>query len=170
MGAPYHRLGRIVRTHGLEGEVYVASCGDLASSVEKDVWVVPPSADGAVARRMTDVRPTPRGTLLKIAGVETVAGAHELVGRWLLARGEGPPWETTGDSPIGVRVRDAERGEIGSITDVIVTGANDVYVVEGGPFGQVLVPVIEEVVIGMTKDGTTLEVRLLPGLIDEGTS
>jgi len=64
-------------------------------------------------------------------------------------------------------VIDDERGLIGTVDDVIITGANDVWIVDG-PFGEVLIPVIEDVVHEIDEDAMTARVTLLPGLIEEG--
>jgi 16S rRNA processing protein RimM len=63
-------------------------------------------------------------------------------------------------------VFDGERGLIGEITDVIITGANDVWVIEG-PFGEVLIPVIDQVIGDIDEEAGTVHITLLPGLIDE---
>ncbi len=68
----------------------------------------------------------------------------------------------------GLEVYDEARGYLGRISDVIVTGANDVYVVQGGPFGEVLIPAIKEVVLDVRLGEGRVEVRLIPGLIEEG--
>jgi 16S rRNA processing protein RimM len=47
---------------------------------------------------------------------------------------------------------------------VIVTGANDVWVVEG-PFGEILIPVIADVVMGVSENDGVIVVRLLDGLM-----
>lgn len=136
-----------------------------------DVWIVPPPQAGATARRITDVRPGPKGSLVRITGIETPAEAHEVVGRSLLARGEELP-VVAGDSDelTGFEVVDDRRGTIGTIAEVIETGANDVFVVEGGPFGQVLVPVIDSVVRSTDMQARVVRVTLLEGLIDEDAS
>jgi 16S rRNA processing protein RimM len=48
--------------------------------------------------------------------------------------------------------------------EVILTGANDVWVVDG-PFGEILIPVIDDVVLGTEPEGETIVVRLLDGLM-----
>jgi len=47
-----------------------------------------------------------------------------------------------------------------------VTGANDVWVVHG-PYGEVLLPVIDDVVVSFDEDAETVMVTLLPGLLPE---
>jgi len=167
MPAPYRRLGRIVKAHGTTGEVSVVQTAGLALALPlgEDVWVVPPPQRGALARRIEAVRPGPKGLLVRIVGVDTAAEAHDLCGRWLLAHGEESPLAEGPDAYLGMTVRDVKRGELGQVTDVIVTGANDVLVVEGDRYGQVLIPVIDDVMLGI--DAATITVALLDGLIDE---
>lgn len=139
----------------------------LGVSSADDVWVVPPLSSGAVAHRVTAERVTPKGVLVQLTGVEDAAVAHEAAGRWIigvgeedaLAAGERERW-------IGLTVTDRERGLLGQVSEVIVTGANDVLVVEGGPFGQVLVPVIDDVRISIDEESATITLTLLEGLID----
>ena len=170
MPAPYRRLGKITKAHGTRGEVTVAPRDGLSLSLLAgvDVWIVPPPASGAITRRITDVRPGPKGSLVRITGVESPAEAHEVVGRYLIARGEEVP--ATGSETeelIGYEVHDKKRGLIGTVAEVIETGANDVLVVEEGPFGQVLVPVIDQVIISVDQSASVVHVALLEGLIDE---
>lgn len=170
MPAPYRRLGKITKAHGTRGEVTVAPRDGLSLSLLAgvDVWIVPPPASGAIARRITDVRPGPKGSLVRITGVESPAEAHEIVGRYLIARGEEMPVAASEtEELIGFEVHDEQRGLIGTIAEVIETGANDVLVVEEGPFGQVLVPVIDQVILSVDHSASVVHVALLEGLIDE---
>jgi 16S rRNA processing protein RimM len=159
-------LGRVAKTHGLNGEVSVIMAVDLP--VERmtgiEVWFVPPPA---VVRtgRITDVRPGPKGPLFAIDTVADLATAETLRGCTVLARREDLPEAEDEHDVIGMTVIDEERGPIGEITDVIVTGANDVWVVDG-PFGEVLIPVIDQVVGEVDEDSDTVTVTLLPGLIE----
>jgi 16S rRNA processing protein RimM len=90
-----------------------------------------------------------------------------LAGRWILARESDLPEPVAGaDDLIGMEVVDTVRGAIGTVTDVIVTGANDVLVTDGPAYGQVLVPVIDDVVFEIDRDAGTISVALLDGLID----
>jgi 16S rRNA processing protein RimM len=95
--------------------------------------------------------------------------AGEVAGRWLIAMGaEVPAGPPSSADLIGLQVTDATRGLIGMVTDVIVTGANDVLVVCGDTYGEVLVPVIDDVIVRIDHTQGAIAVRLLPGLIDEG--
>jgi 16S rRNA processing protein RimM len=67
---------------------------------------------------------------------------------------------------IGVEV-ETESGEgLGRVTEVLETGANDVYVVRG-PRGEVLIPGIESVVRELDVEAKRMVVSPLPGMLDD---
>ena len=129
------------------------------------VWFVPPP-DIVRTARIESVRPGPKGPLVAFAGIDDVAKAAELRGCRVLAAAEEVPEIEEPDDLTGYRVVDASRGDIGAISDLILTGANDVWVVQGR-FGEVLVPVIDEVVEAVDARSREIRVRLLAGLIDD---
>jgi len=168
--AAFVPLGRIVKTHGLQGEVSVAETGrlPLERAVGLTVWLVPPPA-GVRSATVTAVRPGPKGPLVKLSGVDDPDTAATLRGANLSARAGDLPDDALEEEPdpVGLAVRDADRGDLGTVEDVIVTGANDVWVVRGGRFGEVLIPVIEQCIASVDWDAMTADVRLLPGLIED---
>lgn len=168
---PFTAIARVIKTHGVAGEV---SCAELEGPLEDlpgglEVWFVPPPGH-IRSGRLDSVRPGPKGSLVTVRGVESIEAARALQGTVMLARTADLPqgWLLEdAPSPTGLSVVDTDRGFIGVVTDVIVTGANDVWIVDGGPFGQVLVPVIDDVILEVDEEAGYATVRLLPGLIDE---
>jgi 16S rRNA processing protein RimM len=67
---------------------------------------------------------------------------------------------------IGLRVVTTTGRELGSISEVLQTGANDVYVVKGER-GETLVPVIGEVIEEIDVLGGLVSITPLPGMLDE---
>ena len=65
---------------------------------------------------------------------------------------------------IGLRVI-ADQIEIGRIKEVLQTGANDVYVVEGDEFGEVLIPAHEETIVNIDFEAKTVTMSLPEGLL-----
>jgi 16S rRNA processing protein RimM len=165
--AAFVEIGRVSKTHGLNGEVSVIVAGHLApgSLLGLEVWFVPPTP-GIRCTRITKVRPGPKGPLFSFEDVRDVAVADSLRGCTVLAEAVSVPSPEDEFDPIGFSVVDARRGSLGTVTDVIVTGANDVWVVEG-PFGEVLLPVIGDVVKEIDEDARAVRVVLLPGLLEE---
>ena len=67
---------------------------------------------------------------------------------------------------IGLRVVTAGGRDLGTVTEVLQTGANDVYVARG-PGGEVLIPAIGDVVESIDLDQRTITITPLPGMLDE---
>ncbi|MCF0146470.1 MAG: 16S rRNA processing protein RimM, partial [Eubacterium sp.] len=60
-----------------------------------------------------------------------------------------------------------EDGLLGKLTDVMQTGANDVYCVQSPVHGEVLIPAIKQCIMNVNVEGGRMDVHLLPGLIQE---
>ena len=134
-----------------------------------DVWFVPPPA-GARNGKIEDIRRGPKGPLVKVSGIDDVTAAFKLVGCQIMAKASDLPegWDEPEyeDDPIGLVVQDVVRGLLGQVVELIVTGANDVWVIDG-PLGEVLLPVIDEVVLSVDYESRKATVRALEGLLPE---
>jgi len=170
MDAPFEAVARVIKAHGLKGEVAVKPLIDLPLEhlCGTQVWFVPPPA-GVSGRELAGVRSGPKGPLLAFTPALSADEAHVIAGCTVLVRTDALPEGTLERDldPIGLEVIDELRGALGVIEDVILTGANDVWVVNGA-FGEVLIPVIDDVVTEVDEPAGVVTVRLLPGLIDEG--
>jgi 16S rRNA processing protein RimM len=67
---------------------------------------------------------------------------------------------------IGLDVRTESGESLGKVTDILRTGANDVYVAQG-PRGEVLIPAIADVVLKIDVKGGVITVRPLPGMLED---
>ena len=67
---------------------------------------------------------------------------------------------------IGMEVATDEGEVLGTLTDVLETGANDVYVVDTKKYGQVLIPAIKQCIINVNVEAEKMLVHLLPGLTE----
>jgi 16S rRNA processing protein RimM len=165
----YIAVGRIVKTHGVAGELSVAPLTSLAldEMIGDDVWIVPP-VRLARPHRISSVRTGPKGPLVVLEDVTDIEHAREMVGASLCIPGTEFPDEMLADEPscLGYAVSDEDRGDLGTVEDTIVTGANDVWVVQG-PAGEVLLPVIDDVVLDVDHDTKVVRVKVLPGLVED---
>lgn len=146
-----------------------AAGASLSSLIGVDVWFVPPSA--VRHARISGVRPGPRGQIVSFEGVTDIDSAKGLAGARVLARPADLPdgWLSGDDEDADFMdyvVTDTRHGLLGRIVETIITGANDVWVVQG-PYGEVLIPVIEEVVESTDEDAHTVTVTLIEGLLPE---
>ena len=66
---------------------------------------------------------------------------------------------------IGIKVITDENEELGTLTDVLLTGANDVYEVDTGS-KKILLPAIPSCILDVDLDKQTMLVHVLDGLLD----
>ncbi len=67
---------------------------------------------------------------------------------------------------IGLKVQDEEGTELGTVKDVIETGANDVYEVEMADGRSLLLPAIKQCILNVDVENGTMQVHVLEGLLD----
>jgi 16S rRNA processing protein RimM len=105
--------------------------------------------------------------IVKFRHVETVEQAEALRGlsAWLTRDQIGPladdRWFV--QDILGIEVRTEEGECLGTLDDVLHMPANDVYVVRGDG-GEILLPVIDDVVLAVDVEAGTMVVRLMEGM------
>lgn len=67
---------------------------------------------------------------------------------------------------IGLAAKSDDGGDLGTLTDVLTTGANDVYVIKGADGEELLVPAIRDCVREVNVEEGYVILHLLPGLRD----
>jgi len=165
------RVGRVVKTQGLKGEVRVSSAGGeaLTRSRGKLVTLMDP---GGKKRLLTveSSRSLRSLTVLAFREVKSVEEARGLVGCDLYLERTDldplPPDEFYWYQLQGLRVQTAEGKFLGTLEEVFPTGSNDVFVVrkEGK---EVLIPATDEVVTGVDLQNRVLVIHPLEGLLPE---
>lgn len=167
--SPFISVARIVKTHGVKGELSVRPDSNLPLDflLEIPVRLLPPGVNSDELR-VTSIRPGPKGPLLKLSGIDSIDVASTLRGLEIAIRESDLPeeWMEAEFDPVDFVVIDETRGELGTVREVIITGANDVWVV-GLDDKEVLIPVIEDVVLLIDHESSVIQVKLLPGLIEE---
>lgn len=165
----YELVARVGKARGLEGEVTATTAGNLPFSVYEGlhVHVVPPTLQGP---RELDVISVSKGAgntyQLRFAGIDTIDVAEQIAGRFLLADVRDLEGLDNPVLEIGRMVVDERHGELGEIREVIETAAHDVWVIDG-PYGEVLVPVVDEVIVSYPEAaGEAIRTRVMDGLIE----
>ena len=112
----------------------------------------------------------PDAVVVEIEGYDTVEAAQTLRGGFLCVdrahAAQLPEYTYFIADLIGLTVTDTEGKAYGKITDVLATGANDVYEVEAPDGRSLLVPVIPQVVCNIDFEHERIEIRPLEGLFD----
>lgn len=161
-------IGRVTGVHGIKGEVKLAPYGSL-DGVE---WGTVCLSSGAkkAQRRVKRARLHKGVWLLELEGTSDRNSAEELVGsEILIERSELPdtgPDEYYYFDLVGMEVWAEDGRLIGTVREIIATGSNDVLSVDG-PFGEVLIPAIDEVVRKVDPGASRITIRLMEGLLPD---
>lgn len=164
------RVARIVRPHGLAGEVVVRGALD-ATAMRALGRAILTRDDGRVVREVEIRGARPHGThlLVLFAGVTDVDQASELRGLWLEAERtalpDAGPDQIYHYDLLGLEVVDENGRVIGRVRSILPTGAHEVLEV-AGEAGDVLIPYHAGTVLGWDPAARRLTVRLPDGLLD----
>ncbi|HHY52500.1 MAG TPA: 16S rRNA processing protein RimM [Clostridiales bacterium] len=165
----YLECGKIVSTHGVRGEVKVQHwCDTPEFLLNFDTLYF---EQGKQPVKVEGARVHKGMVLLKLAGIDTLDAAVTLRGRILYIDREDAPEEEGRyfiQDLLGMTVSDADSGVVyGKLTDVIATGANDVYEITTPEGKKLLAPAIPQVVVETDVAGGNLRIRPLKGLFDD---
>lgn len=165
----YLAIARVLRPWGVRGELKLEVLTGFPDKLSrlKRVYVGAEASPHEVVRFRWH-----RGNLLlQLADVRDRTAAEALRDQIVqIARQDAAPLgpgEYYEHQIIGLSVVTTEGERLGQVVEVITTGANDVYVVQG-PRGEVLLPARVEVVREIDLEAGTMTVHLLPGLLPDG--
>lgn len=169
----YLKIGIITSTHALRGEVKVFPTTDDKKRFGLLKEVLVKDRSGMHPFSVERVRYFKEMVILKFEGLDTIESVQGLVKSELYVdRKDGVPLaedEYYIADLIGMRVVSADGEDYGTVSDVLQTGANDVYVVRGKKYGEILIPAIKQCIIKVDIQGGDILVDLLPGLLPEET-
>lgn len=178
----YLIVARVLRAHGVNGEL---SCEIITEFPErfqktKRVFLSPPvnpgsmeplpgSAPQPMAIKQARLAPH-RGqaeVILQFADISDRDAAEKLRG-WLVQVPEREAWKLPRGrfywhQILGLRVVTNEGETIGTVSEIIETGANDVYVVKGDGRER-LIPAVKQFVQEIAPERGEMVVSLLPGM------
>ena len=164
-----HRIGRLGKPWGHQGELTVHLDDiDLDDIVHAGSFFV--DIEGQkVPFFFSKLHDKGRDVLVKFDDFDDPQSASMLVGRdlyappGLLSDGSDESWDP--EEFIGMLVRDEEHGDLGEVVGLEGTEKNPVLVVLRGD-QEVMIPLAEEMILGVDPEENTLLVRTPPGLID----
>lgn len=150
MSQGYKVIARVVKTHGIKGEVVAVPANGLPAVLSQglNVCVLPPSLRGERWHTVTNLETSEAGQLVALSGISQINDAHELVGKYLLAKVsdiELPEYYDELDELMGLEVRDERLGSLGAVTEVLQGSMQDILVVTSER-GETLIPAVEDLV------------------------
>jgi 16S rRNA processing protein RimM len=159
--------GRVMRPHGVRGELLVEPVSDLMRSLQAgtQVFLGPRHKPAKVA----SARLHGRRWLVRLDGCDDREDAELWRGAALGVRVDDLPPLPEGEyfywQILGMQVVTEDGRVLGRIDEILETGANDVYIVRSPDQPEVLLPAIQSVVRQVDLIAGKMKVHLIPGLI-----
>ncbi|PHU35099.1 ribosome maturation factor RimM [Pseudobutyrivibrio ruminis] len=168
-----YQVGSITQTHGIRGEVKVFPLTDDISRFKNmKNLLLDGGKDGYISLEVENARPQKNLVILKFKGIDNINDIEKYKGQGLYVTKENRV-ELKDDEYfiadlIGceVYVDTHSDKKFGTISDVMETGANDVYEITLENGKTVLVPAIKECILNVDIEGGRVDIHLLEGLMD----
>ena len=164
------RVGVISSTHGVRGEVKVFPTTDDPARFKKLKEVILDTGREKKTLEIEQVKFFKNQVILKFKGFNNIDEIMPYKGKDLLIpREEAVPLgenENFIADLIDMEVVTDVGKVLGTLTDVIETGANDVYAVKTPEGKEILLPAIRDCILDVNVDEKRMTVHVMEGLLD----
>jgi 16S rRNA processing protein RimM len=155
-------VGRFHRPHGIQGEIFMELMTDFPERLRrgKRLFV----GEEHRPMRLASVRQHQNGLLVSFKEYDTPEGVAELRNKMAYVTDQGLPTLPEGEyyhhQLMGLSVLDEDGKFLGVLSEILETGANDVYLVKTSEDKELLIPALESVLLEVNLEQGTLRVRL----------
>jgi 16S rRNA processing protein RimM len=165
-------IGRVVKPHGVKGKIKAEYFGEnLGRFLDYREVFIEDRKGRLKSYRIMEVTPQPPRLILRLEGIETVEEVQPLIGREILINKDALPKLEAGEyywfEILGMVVETEEGKRIGRVKEIVPTGANDVYVIEGKR-GEIFLPATDEVIERVDVEKGIIKVIRMEGLWEDG--
>ena len=164
------RVGVISSTHGLKGEVKVFPTTDDPSRFMNLQTCLLFDGKNYLDLTLERVRFFKQFVIVKFKDIDDISQIEKYKGKDLfVTRENAVPLEDDEvfvADLIGLKVVTDKEEFLGTLTDVLQTGSNDVYVVRSDGGKEILLPAIKECILDVNLENKSVKIHLLPGLLD----
>lgn len=165
------QVGVITQTHGIRGEVKVFPTTDDVNRFKKLKEVTLDNEKERLVLEIEGVKFFKQYVILKFKGLDSINDIEKYKRAKLLVNRENAVRLRKNEyfiaDLIGMEVMTDEGRRLGTLKDVLLTGANDVYVVERENGVEVLLPAIKECILEVDMEKGCMTVHVLDGLLEE---
>lgn len=166
----YLRVGVIASTHGLKGEVKVFPTTDDPERFRDLKQVFLDTGNEYKSLNVAGVKFFKNQVILRFREFNDINEIEQYKGKDLLVtRDQAVPLKENENfitDLIDMEVYTDEDKRLGILTDVLQTGANDVYVVETDKGKEVLIPAIPSCILEVNVEAARMTVHILEGLLE----
>ena len=165
----YLEAGKIVRPHGIRGEVVLEPWADSPAFLLRFKRFF--FDEGKRDAGLLSAREHKGRLLLRLQGVDTVEQAETLRGKVLyIAREDAqlPEGRYFLQDLVGLEARDVRTGQVYGVVEEVLPGvANDVYRIRGANGEEYLFPAVEEMIARTSLEEGIIELLPIPGIFDD---
>ena len=166
------KVGKLVNTHSLKGEVKVISSTDFEEQRFEKGTELLITRGNQVVKEVTveSYRIHKNNLLVKFVGIDSIEEAEKLKNLQIKIDsdniGELEENEFYFHEIIGCEVFDENGKSLGEISEILTPGANDVWVIKSQNGKEILIPYIEDVVKKIDVENKKIDIEVMEGLID----
>ena len=164
------QVGIITSTHGVRGEVKVYPTTDDPRRFRRLKEVVLDTGREKINLEIEGVKFFKQFVILKFKGLDNINDIEKYRQKSLYVTRKNAVRLQRDEyfiaDLIGLKVQDEDGTELGTVKDVIETGANDVYEVEMADGRSLLLPAIKQCILNVDVENGMMQVHVLEGLLD----
>jgi len=165
----YLRVGVITTTHGIRGEVKVFPTTDDPNRFKELKQVFLDTGKDFVSLEIEGVKFFKQLVILKFKGIDNIDDIEKYRGKDILINRENAVKLEEGEyfifDLIGSEVVTEDGTRFGELVEIMITAANDVYIVKTPEDKEVLIPYIKECILNIDIQNKIITVHLMNGLI-----
>ncbi len=165
----YLRVGVITTTHGIRGEVKVFPTTDDPGRFKDLKKLFLDTGKELLPLELEGVKFFKQMVILKFKGIDNINDIEKYRGKDLLIHREDAVALEEGEyfifDLIDSTVYTEDGKELGTLTEILTTAANDVYVVNTSAGKELLIPSIKECILDIDVTNKKIVVHLLDGLM-----
>jgi len=166
-GEPVHLvIGFLRRPHGVSGEVIMDIHTDFPERIKPGKKVL--IGEKKEPHTLDTVRERSDGLLVSFRGIDTPEAVGKFRNQWVYVKATDVPPLPEGKyykyQLVGLDVVEDNGNALGKLTEILETGANDVYVVKNDEGKEILLPAIPPVILNVDMEQHVMKVHLLEGL------
>ena len=164
------KVGVITTTHGVRGEVKVYPTTDDPRRFRRLKEVFLDTGKEKMNLEIEGVKFFKQFVILKFKGLDNINDIEKYRQKSLYVTRKNAVRLQRDEyfiaDLIGLKVQDEDGKELGTVKDVIETGANDVYEVEMADGKSLLLPAIKQCILNVDVENGMMQVHVLEGLLD----
>lgn len=164
------QVGVISSTHGVRGEVKVFPTTDDVKRFKRLKEVILDTGKEELTLEIEGVKFFKQFVILKFKGFDNINDIEKYKSKSLYVTRENAVQLRKDEYFIadlqGLTVVDEADEVLGTLRDVMETGANDVYIIDLTDGREVLIPAIKECILNVDMESGRMRVHMLEGLLD----